>query len=160
LNSRPQDLVTKGRFTLLRNVSVSTRTALDTSEMSAGSMDGAVHAVSPVNVTSSSFRRGFSRGIFSLSTRVESSPFLTVNGEVRRISVRRVCYYCFHHHHHHWLYSSTWALAFLRSFCQLKYPAIASSDFMTNLFQGGVVSRTPNPRITWRADIFCQGCLP
>jgi hypothetical protein len=27
-----------------------------------------------------------------------------------------------------------WALAFLRSFCQLKYPAIASSDFVTTVF--------------------------
>jgi hypothetical protein len=27
--------------------------------------------------------------------------------------------------HHHRLDSPTWALAFLRSFCQLKYPAIA-----------------------------------
>jgi hypothetical protein len=39
-----------------------------------------------------------------------------------------------HHHHHHWLDSHTWALAFLRSFCQLKYPAIASSDFVTRVF--------------------------
>jgi hypothetical protein len=37
-------------------------------------------------------------------------------------------------HHHHWLDSPTWALAFLRSFCQLKYPAIASSDFVTRVF--------------------------
>jgi hypothetical protein len=36
--------------------------------------------------------------------------------------------------HHHWLDSPTWALAFLRSFCQLKYPAIASSDFATRVF--------------------------
>jgi hypothetical protein len=38
------------------------------------------------------------------------------------------------HHHHHWLDSPTWALAFLRSFCQLKYAAIASSDFVTRVF--------------------------
>jgi hypothetical protein len=37
-------------------------------------------------------------------------------------------------HHHHWLDRSTWALAFLRSFCQLKYSAIASSDFVTRSF--------------------------
>jgi hypothetical protein len=42
--------------------------------------------------------------------------------------------YKHHHHHHHWLDSPTWALAFLRSFCQLKYPAIASSDFVTRVF--------------------------
>jgi hypothetical protein len=53
--------------------------------------------------------------------------------------------------HHHWLDSPTCALAFLRSFCQLKYPAIASSDFVTSLFRGGVVSPTPNPRLSWRA---------
>jgi hypothetical protein len=39
-----------------------------------------------------------------------------------------------YHHHHHWLDSPTWALAFLRSFYQLKYPAIASSDFVTRVF--------------------------
>jgi hypothetical protein len=39
-----------------------------------------------------------------------------------------------HHHHHHRLDSPTWALAFLRSFCQLKYPATASSDFVTRVF--------------------------
>jgi hypothetical protein len=27
-------------------------------------------------------------------------------------------------------------------------------------FQGGVVSPTPNPRLSWRADVFCQDCLP
>jgi hypothetical protein len=37
-------------------------------------------------------------------------------------------------YHHHWLDSPTWVLAFLRSFCHLKYPAIASSDFMTRVF--------------------------
>jgi hypothetical protein len=39
-----------------------------------------------------------------------------------------------HHHHHHWLDSPTWALVFLRSFCQLNYPAVASSDFVTKVF--------------------------
>jgi hypothetical protein len=64
-------------------------------------------------------------------------------------------------HHHHWLDGPTWALAFLRSFCQLKYPAIAPSDFVTRVFSRvGVVSPTSNPRISWRADVFCQGCLP
>jgi hypothetical protein len=62
--------------------------------------------------------------------------------------------------HHHWLDSPTWALAFLRSLCQLKYPAITSSDFVTSLSQGGVVSPTPNPQLSWRAYVFCQGCLP
>jgi hypothetical protein len=28
------------------------------------------------------------------------------------------------------------------------------------LFRGGVVSPTPNPRLYWRADVFCQGCMP
>jgi hypothetical protein len=28
-----------------------------------------------------------------------------------------------------------------------------------SLFQGRVVSPTPNPRLSWRADVFCQGCL-
>jgi hypothetical protein len=38
------------------------------------------------------------------------------------------------HRHHHWLDCPTWTLAFLRSFCQLKYPDIASSDFVTRVF--------------------------
>jgi hypothetical protein len=63
------------------------------------------------------------------------------------------------YHHHHWLDSPTWALAFLRSFCQLKYPAIVSSDFVTIIFQGGVFSSTPSLRLSWRANVFCQGCL-
>jgi hypothetical protein len=46
-------------------------------------------------------------------------------------SLKTIMHYLSHHHHHHWLDSRTWALAFLRSFCQLKYPAIASSDFVT-----------------------------
>jgi hypothetical protein len=29
-----------------------------------------------------------------------------------------------------------------------------------SLFQGGVVSPTPNPRLSRRANVFCQGCLP
>jgi hypothetical protein len=39
-----------------------------------------------------------------------------------------------HNHHHHRLDSPTWALAFLISFCQMKYPDIASSDFVTRVF--------------------------
>jgi hypothetical protein len=35
---------------------------------------------------------------------------------------------------HHLLDSPTWALTFLRSFCQLKYAVIASSDFVTRVF--------------------------
>jgi hypothetical protein len=29
-----------------------------------------------------------------------------------------------------------------------------------SLLQGGVVSTTPNLRLSWRAYVFCQGCLP
>jgi hypothetical protein len=29
-----------------------------------------------------------------------------------------------------------------------------------SLFQVGVVSPTPNPWLSWRADVFCQGSLP
>jgi hypothetical protein len=29
-----------------------------------------------------------------------------------------------------------------------------------SLFQGGVISPTPNPPLSSRADVFCQGCLP
>jgi hypothetical protein len=29
-----------------------------------------------------------------------------------------------------------------------------------SLLQGAVVSPTPNPRLFWKADVFCQGCLP
>jgi hypothetical protein len=49
-----------------------------------------------------------------------------------------------HHHHHHWLNSPTWALAFLRSFCQLKYPVIASSDFVARVFSRVELS-APHP---------------
>jgi hypothetical protein len=54
-----------------------------------------------------------------------------------------------HHHHHdhdHWLDSPTWALAFLRSFYQLKSPAIASSDFMRRVFSRvGLSTPCPTP---------------
>jgi hypothetical protein len=51
-----------------------------------------------------------------------------------------------HHHHYHWLDSPTWALAFLRRFCQLKYPAIASSDFVTRVFSRvGLPAPSPTP---------------
>jgi hypothetical protein len=51
-----------------------------------------------------------------------------------------------HHHHHHWLDSPTWTLVFLRSFCQLKYPAIASSDFVTRVFcRVGLSPSRPTP---------------
>jgi hypothetical protein len=29
-----------------------------------------------------------------------------------------------------------------------------------SLFQGGVVGPTLNPQLSWRANVFCQGCLP
>jgi hypothetical protein len=29
-----------------------------------------------------------------------------------------------------------------------------------SLFQGGLVSPTHKPWLSWRADVFCQGCLP
>jgi hypothetical protein len=48
------------------------------------------------------------------------------------------------YHHQHRLDSPTWALDFLRSFCQLKYPAIASSDFVTRVFSRMGLS-TPYP---------------
>jgi hypothetical protein len=38
--------------------------------------------------------------------------------------------------------------------------AIASSYFVTSVFQGGVVSPMPNSQLSWRADVLCQGCLP
>jgi hypothetical protein len=47
-------------------------------------------------------------------------------------------------HHHHWLDSPTWTLAFLRSFCQLKYSASASSFFLTRVFSRVGLS-TPRP---------------
>jgi hypothetical protein len=55
-----------------------------------------------------------------------------VNNEVKLRMY--VLHHHHHHHHHHRLDNPTWALAFLRSFCQLKYPAIASSDFVTRVF--------------------------
>jgi hypothetical protein len=49
------------------------------------------------------------------------------------------------------------ALAFLRSFDQLKYLAIVS-DFVTRVFSR--VGCEPHTQLSWRADVFCQGCLP
>jgi hypothetical protein len=46
----------------------------------------------------------------------------------------------------HWFNSPSWALAFLRSFCQLKYPAITSSDFVTRGFSRvGLSAPCPTP---------------
>jgi hypothetical protein len=58
---------------------------------------------------------------------------LAVNSYVFKLLTFRVYYRPFHHYHH-WLDSPDWALAFLRSFCQLKCPAFASSDFVTTVF--------------------------
>jgi hypothetical protein len=42
--------------------------------------------------------------------------------------------------------SPTWALVFLRSFCQLKYPVIASSDSVTRVFSRvGLSAPRPTP---------------
>jgi hypothetical protein len=50
------------------------------------------------------------------------------------------------YHNHHWLDSPTWALAFLRSSCQLTYPAISSSDFVTRVFSRmGLSAPRPTP---------------
>jgi hypothetical protein len=37
----------------------------------------------------------------------------------------------YHHHHHHWFDSPTWALAFLRSFCQLSFSIATFLQFFT-----------------------------
>jgi hypothetical protein len=29
-----------------------------------------------------------------------------------------------------------------------------------SFFQCGVIRPTPSPQLSWRVDIFCQGCLP
>jgi hypothetical protein len=64
-------------------------------------------------------------------------------------------------HHHHWLDSPTWALVFLRSFCQLKYPAIASSDFMTRVFSRvGLSAPLPTPRPILEGRCFLSGLSP
>jgi hypothetical protein len=48
--------------------------------------------------------------------------------------------------YHHWLDNPTWALAFLRSFCQLKCLAIAFSDFVTTIFSRvGLSAPRPTP---------------
>jgi hypothetical protein len=54
----------------------------------------------------------------------------------------------------------TWALAFLRSFCQLKYPAIASSDFVASIFQDGVVNPTPTHPDIPEGQCFLSGLSP
>jgi hypothetical protein len=40
----------------------------------------------------------------------------------------------------HWLDSPTWALAFLRSFCQVKYPAVASLTIISSI----LILQAPN----------------
>jgi hypothetical protein len=60
--------------------------------------------------------------------------------------VKRTKFIHTYNHHRHWLDNTTWALAFLRSFCQLKYPAIASSHFVTKVFSRvGLSSPRPTP---------------
>jgi hypothetical protein len=56
-----------------------------------------------------------------------------------------LCIFIFHQPHH-WLDSPMWAVTFLRSFCQLKLPAIASSDFVTSVFSRvGLSAPRPTP---------------
>jgi hypothetical protein len=55
------------------------------------------------------------------------------------------------HHHHHWLECPALALAFLRSFRQLKYPAIASSDFVTIVFSRMGLS-APRPTLGYPGE--------
>jgi hypothetical protein len=48
--------------------------------------------------------------------------------------------------HRHWFDSTAWDLAFLRSLCQLRYPAIASSDSVTRVFSRvGLSAPRPTP---------------
>jgi hypothetical protein len=69
---------------------------------------------------------------------MEAAPFRKWDNDVEGKE-----YINHHHHHHHWLDSPMWALTFLRSFCQLKYPAIASSDFVTRVFSRVGLSAQP-----------------
>jgi hypothetical protein len=42
-----------------------------------------------------------------------------------------------------------------------KVSGYCFSDFVTRVFSRvGLSAPTPNPRLSWRADVFCQGCLP
>jgi hypothetical protein len=64
------------------------------------------------------------------------------------------------HHHRHQFKSPTWALAFLRSFYQLKYRFIASSDFMTRVFSRvGLPAPHPRPAIL-EGRCFLSGLSP
>jgi hypothetical protein len=57
-------------------------------------------------------------------------------------------------HNHLWLDSPTWTLACLRSFCQLKYSAIAPSDFVTRVFSRvGLSAPSPIPGYHGRSMI-------
>jgi hypothetical protein len=56
--------------------------------------------------------------------------------------------FCFIEYHHHWLDSPTWALAFLRSFCQLLsgYCFFRLHDNMTRVFsRAGLSAPFPTP---------------
>jgi hypothetical protein len=82
----------------------------------------------------------------------ENQKELTLNGAHHRLTNAH------NHHHHHRLDSPTWTLAFLRSFCQLKNPAIASSDFVTRVFSR---VRFSAPRTTQLEDLcFLSGLSP
>jgi hypothetical protein len=61
-----------------------------------------------------------------------------------------------HHHHRHWLGSPTWALAFLRSFCQLSSGYCFFRFRGKSLFQGGVVSPTPFKTMGYINSTFAQ----
>jgi hypothetical protein len=53
-----------------------------------------------------------------------------------------------------------WVLASLRSFCQLKYPAIASSDFVTRVFPGWGCQPHAQPPAILEGRCFLSGLSP
>jgi hypothetical protein len=63
-------------------------------------------------------------------------------------------------YHHHWLDSPTWVLVISEASARYRSVYCFFIFHYKSLLQGGVVSPTPNPRLSWRADVFYQGCLP
>jgi hypothetical protein len=66
----------------------------------------------------------------------------------------------FHHHHHHWLDSPTWALAFLRSFCQLSVRLLLLQISWQESFPGWGCQPNAQPPAILEGRCFLSGLSP
>jgi hypothetical protein len=82
-------------------------------------------------------------------------------GHIDRQTAWWSCKLHHHHHHHHWLDSPTWALAFLRSFCQLKLSGYCFFRFRDkSLFQGWSCQPHSQPATIMEGRCFLSGLSP